>query len=205
MDKFTNRAQTALSDAQSLALSLDHSQVESAHLLAVLLDAQDQLATNLVTRAGGRAKGLRQAVADYLEDRPKIGASTGEVNISQDLARTLGRADASATKASDKFISVDRVLVALSEDSTLSGMFKTAGVSSDALLAAVDAQRDGETVDEANAEDTQGALSKYTLDLTERAADGKLDPVIGRDEEIRRTVQVLQRRTKNNPVLIGEP
>ena len=150
-------------------------------------------------------RGLRQAVADYLEDRPKIGASTGEVNISQDLARTLGRADASATKASDKFISVDRVLVALSEDSTLNGMFKAAAVSSGALLAAVDAQRDGDTVDEANAEDTQGALSKYTLDLTERAADGKLDPVIGRDEEIRRTVQVLQRRTKNNPVLIGEP
>ncbi|MCR9261339.1 MAG: ATP-dependent chaperone ClpB [Pseudomonadaceae bacterium] len=205
MDKFTNRAQTALSDAQSLALSLDHSQVESAHLLAVLLDAQDQLAANLVARSGGRAKSLRQAVADYLEDRPKIGSTTGEVNVSQDLARTLGRADASATKAADKFISVDRVLVALAEDSTLSAMFKDAGVSSGALLAAVDAQRDGETVDEANAEDTQGALSKYTLDLTERAADGKLDPVIGRDEEIRRTVQVLQRRTKNNPVLIGEP
>lgn len=205
MDKFTNRAQTALADAQSLALSLDHTQVESAHLLAVLLDAQDQLAINLVNRAGGRAIVLRQAVADYLENRPKIGSSTGEVNVSQDLARTLGRADAASTKATDKFISVDRVLVALTEDAALSTMFKNAGASTQALLAAVEAQRDGDTVEEANAEDTQGALGKYTIDLTELAADGKLDPVIGRDEEIRRTVQVLQRRTKNNPVLIGEP
>ncbi len=148
---------------------------------------------------------LRQAVADYLENRPKIGSSTGEVNVSQDLARTLGRADAASTKASDKYISVDRVLVALTEDAALSTMFKNAGCSTQALLSAVEAQRDGETVEEANAEDTQGALGKYTIDLTERAADGKLDPVIGRDEEIRRTVQVLQRRTKNNPVLIGEP
>ncbi len=204
-DKFTNRTQEALAQAQSLALGLDHTQIEPLHLLSVLLDADDQLAANLITRAGGNAPALRQKVAADLGDLPKIGSATGEVGLSQSLARVLGKADAAAQKAGDKYISVDRVLLALADDSGLSAMLKSAGVTSEALQAAVDAQRNGATVEEANAEDVQDALKKYTIDLTERATAGKLDPVIGRDDEIRRTVQVLQRRTKNNPVLIGEP
>ncbi len=204
-DKFTNRTQEALAQAQSLALGMDHTQIEPLHVLSVLLDAEDQLAINLINRAGGQAQVLRQSVAGALGELPKIGSATGEVGLSQGLARVLGKADAGAQKAGDKFISVDRVLLALAEDPGLTALFKTSGVTCDALQAAVDAQRNGATVEEANAEDVQDALNKYTIDLTERAAAGKLDPVIGRDDEIRRTVQVLQRRTKNNPVLIGEP
>ena len=204
-EKFTHRAQAAIADAQSLALGADHTQVEAAHLLAVLLDAEDKLAAGLISRAGGDAGVLRQTVADYLDNRPTIGSSTGEVTFAQDVARVLGRADAAAQKAGDKFIAVDRILLSLAEEQTLQALFSAAGVTHQSLLAAVDAQRNGETVEDANAEDVQEALSKYTIDLTARAAEGKLDPVIGRDEEIRRTVQVLQRRTKNNPVLIGEP
>jgi ATP-dependent Clp protease ATP-binding subunit ClpB len=204
-EKFTHRAQAALADAQSLALGADHTQVEAAHLLAVLLDAEDKLAAGLVNRAGGNAGVLRQTVADYLDNRPTIGSSTGDVTFAQDFARVLGRADAAAQKAGDKFIAVDRILLSLAEEKTLQDQFSAAGVTPQSLQAAVDAHRNGETVEDANAEDVQEALSKYTIDLTARAAEGKLDPVIGRDEEIRRTVQVLQRRTKNNPVLIGEP
>jgi len=204
-DKFTQRVQVALSDAQSLALGADHPQVEAAHLLAVLLDAEDTLAVGLISRAGGDANVLRRAVADYLKDRPTVGTNTGEVGISQDLARVIGRADACAQKAGDKFVAVDRILLSLAQETTLTPLLTAAGLTYDGLQAAVDTQRNGETVEDANAEDVQEALSKYTVDLTARAAEGKLDPVIGRDEEIRRTVQVLQRRTKNNPVLIGEP
>ena len=205
IDKLTNRAQGLLADAQSMALGMDHTQIEPAHLLAVMLDAQDPLAASLVGKAGGQLQVLRQGVADILAGLPKIGTSTGEVGASQDLMRTLGRADAAAQKAGDKFVAVDQLLIALAGDGALAPVFKQAGLSADALGAAMQAQRNGDTVDEANAEDVQGALSKYTIDLTERATSGKLDPVIGRDEEIRRAVQVLQRRTKNNPVLIGEP
>ncbi len=204
-DKFTNRTQEALAQAQSLALGMDHTQIEPVHVLSVLLDAEDQLAINLINRAGGQAQTLRQSVAGALGELPKIGSATGEVGLSQGLARVLGKADAGAQKAGDKFISVDRVLLALAEDPGLTPLFKSSGVTCEALQAAVNAQRNGATVEEANAEDVQDALNKYTIDLTERAAAGKLDPVIGRDDEIRRTVQVLQRRTKNNPVLIGEP
>jgi len=204
-EKFTHRAQAALADAQSMALGADHTQVEAAHLLAVLLDAEDKLASNLINRAGGDAGVLRQRLSEYLDNRPTIGSNTGEVTVAQDFARVLGKADVCAQKAGDKFIAVDRILLAVAEESALAGMFSAAGVTTDALNAAVQAQRNGETVEDANAEDVQEALSKYTVDLTARAAEGKLDPVIGRDEEIRRTVQVLQRRTKNNPVLIGEP
>ena len=205
IDKFTNRAQAALADAQSLALGADHTQVEPAHVLAVLLGSEDALCASIVNQAGGEASKLAAAVAEVLADLPKVGTSTGEVNISQDLARVLGKADACAQKSGDKFIAVDRLLLALAEDQKLASMFTNAGVNRDALAAAVESQRNGEAVEEANAEDVQGALTKYTIDLTERAVSGKLDPVIGRDDEIRRTVQVLQRRTKNNPVLIGEP
>ncbi len=204
-DKFTHRAQAALADAQSLALGADHTQVEAAHLLAVLLDAEDKLASNLISRAGGDAGKLRNSLAEHLENRPTLGANTGEVSVAQDLGRVLGKADAGAQKAGDKFIAVDWILLALAEENSLANLFSGAGITSQALEAAMLAQRDGDTVEDANAEDVQEALSKYTVDLTARAAEGKLDPVIGRDEEIRRTVQVLQRRTKNNPVLIGEP
>ena len=205
IDRLTNRAQSALADAQSMALGMDHTQIEPGHLLAVLLDAEDKLAASIINRAGGQAQSLRTGVGDLLTGLPKIGTGTGEVNASQDLARVLGKADACAQKAGDKFVAVDRVLLALAEDGKLTRLFGQAGVKQQALASAVEAQRNGETVEEANAEEVQGAQSKNTIDLTERAASGKLDPVIGRDDEIRRTVQVLQRRTKNNPVLIGEP
>ena len=205
IDKLTNRAQSALADAQSMALGMDHTQIEPVHLLAALLDAEDKLAASIINRAGGQAQRLRTGVGDLLSALPKIGTGTGEVNASQALARVLGKADACAQKAGDKFVAVDRLLLALAEDERLHGLFAQADIEHQALAGAVDALRNGEKVEEANAEDVQGALSKYTIDLTERAASGKLDPVIGRDDEIRRTVQVLQRRTKNNPVLIGEP
>ncbi len=202
-DKLTNRVQSALAEAQSLALGMDHAQIEPAHLLHSLLD--DDLVTGLISRAGGDAQVLATQLQQVLKDLPKLGKGTGEVGLSQGLARVLGRADAAAQKAGDEFIAVDRVLVSLAGDPALADAFSRAAISEAALSAALDAQRDGATTDEANAEEVQGALAKYTIDLTERATQGKLDPVIGRDEEIRRTVQVLQRRTKNNPVLIGEP
>ncbi len=148
---------------------------------------------------------LGQEAETLLGNVATLGQATGDITISQALARVMAKADAGAQKQGDEYVAVDRVLLALASDTQLASVFTKAGVSQAALEAAVDAQRDGSKVDQANAEEVQGALAKYTIDLTERASSGKLDPVIGRDEEIRRTVQVLQRRTKNNPVLIGEP
>ncbi len=206
LEKFTHRMQAALADAQSLALGSNHTQVEAEHLMAVLLDADDRMAGTIVQRAGGDTAKLRSSIQERLGALPTLqGGGDAGLGTSPELARALGRADVIAKDRGDKFISVDIVLLALASGGQIEQLVAQAGLSKAALEAAIEAQRDGDTVDEANAEETAEALSKYTIDLTERAAEGKLDPVIGRDEEIRRTVQVLQRRTKNNPVLIGEP
>ena len=204
-DKFTNRVRGALGDAQSLAIEQGHSQIDALHLLIVLLESNEPGVHELLQRAGGDAARLLQSATNKLTDLPKLAKAQGEVSIAPNLARVLAKADRASTTSGDQYIAVDRVLCALAEDETLASLFTQAGVAAASLQAALTAQRDGSTVDQENAEDTQGALQRYTVDLTERALQGKLDPVIGRDEEIRRTVQVLQRRTKNNPVLIGEP
>ncbi len=204
-EKFTQRALTALSDAHSLALRLDHTQVECAHLLSALLDAVDKTVSELVKASGGDAQKLHGSLRRCLEGFGKVSTPTGEVGITQDLSRVLGCAEVDAQKAGDKFIAVDRLLLALAQNRAISKLLREAGVSAQRLEQTVQLQRNGDTVQDSNAEELQQALAKYTLDLTARAAAGKLDPVIGRDEEIRRTLQVLQRRTKNNPVLIGEP
>lgn len=204
-EKFTQRALTALSDAHSLALRLDHTQVECAHLLSALLDAVDKTVSELVKASGGDAQKLHGSLRRCLEEFGKVSTPTGEVGITQDLSRVLGCAEVDAQKAGDKFIAVDRLLLALAQNRAISKLLREAGVSAQRLEQTVQLQRNGDTVQDSNAEELQQALAKYTLDLTARAAAGKLDPVIGRDEEIRRTLQVLQRRTKNNPVLIGEP
>ena len=204
-EKFTQLALTALSDAHSLALRLDHTQVECAHLLSALLDAVDKTVSELVKASGGDAQKLHGSLRRCLEGFGKVSTPTGEVGITQDLSRVLGCAEVDAQKAGDKFIAVDRLLLALAQNRAISKLLREAGVSAQRLEQTVQLQRNGDTVQDSNAEELQQALAKYTLDLTARAAAGKLDPVIGRDEEIRRTLQVLQRRTKNNPVLIGEP
>jgi ATP-dependent Clp protease ATP-binding subunit ClpB len=205
LDKLTNRLQAALADAQSLALGRDHTQVELVHLTTVLLDADDKLALRILTKAGARVEDLRAALSKLLENRATLTGGNAELAMGQDLARALAKADVIAQKRGDKFVSIDVMLLAIAADDVIGKLLATCGASVSAIEAAIEAQRNGETVTESNAEDTQEALAKYTIDLTERAKQGKLDPVIGRDEEIRRTVQVLQRRTKNNPVLIGEP
>ncbi|NOX49665.1 MAG: AAA domain-containing protein, partial [Gammaproteobacteria bacterium] len=205
IEKLTQRMQAALADAQSLALGHDHSQVEPIHLLRVLLQSQDKLATQLIGRSGGRVEELLSKVDASVQARPQLGSAGSEVGVSPELHKVLAKADVAAQKAGDEYVALDRVLLALVEDPHLRSMFEQVGVNTSALASAVEVQRNGEKVTDSNAEETQGALAKYTIDLTEQASLGKLDPVIGRDDEIRRTVQVLQRRTKNNPVLIGEP
>ena len=204
-DKFTNRMQAALVDAQSKALARDHSQIEPLHLLLALLESKEPVTIAVLSRAGGDISVLQTLTETKVNELPTVGQPNGEIGISGALARILARAEQSATQAGDQYIAVDCVLLELFSNDQLNTLFEQANLSQASVKAAVESQRDGATVDESNAEDLQGALAKYTVDLTERAQAGKLDPVIGRDEEIRRTVQVLQRRTKNNPVLIGEP
>ena len=204
-DKFTNKVRSALGDAQSVALDQAHAQIEPLHLLLVLVEQPDQMVAELLKAAGGDPASLLQSCQQQLQELPKLGKAQGDISVSTALTRVLARADRAATSGGDQYIAVDRIICALAEDDSLAPLFGAAGMSAAGLNAAMQAQRDGATVEQENAEDTQGALQRYTVDLTERAIQGKLDPVIGRDEEIRRTVQVLQRRTKNNPVLIGEP
>ena len=204
-DKLTERTQTILADAQSMALAMDHSQIEPVHILAVMLEDDNLPVRGVIERCGGQVAKLRESVDQRVKGLPKLAQGSGEITIAPNLQRVFAKAEMEAKQAGDQFIAYDRLLSALCEDSTIAQLFAAAGVVADALKAALATQRDGATADTPNAEDVQDALGKYTVDLTERAADGKLDPVIGRDDEIRRTVQVLQRRTKNNPVLIGEP
>jgi ATP-dependent Clp protease ATP-binding subunit ClpB len=206
-DRYTDRAKGFVQSAQSLALRENHQQVTPEHLLKVLLDDPEGLASGLIARAGGNPKVALQAVERSLAKKPKVTGGSGQVYVSPELARLFDSAEKLADKASDKFVTVERLLLALAlDDSTDAGKaLREAGVTADKLNAAINDLRKGRTADTESAEQSYDALKRYSRDLTEAAAAGKLDPVIGRDEEIRRTIQVLSRRTKNNPVLIGEP
>src|SRR5580700_985867 len=206
MDKLTSRFQQALADAQSLALGRDHQQLEPAHVMLALLDASGGTVRPLLMKAGADTNKLRAGLLTLLDGMPKVEGTPGEIHVSNDLNRVLNVTDKLAQKRGDQFISSELFVLAAFEDkAALARVLKDAGAVRGAIEKAIDEVRGGEKVTDANAEEQRGALEKYTLDLTARAESGKLDPVIGRDEEIRRTIQVLGRRTKNNPVLIGEP
>ena len=206
MDKLTNPLQQALGDAQSLAVGRDHSMIEPAHLLSAFLNQSGGAITPLLRKTGANLAALNRSVADVLAKVPVLADTTGDVQGSQALGRLLNRADKLAQDRDDAFISSDIVLLAMVEKSSpLSRMMVDAGISERALKSAIEQVRGNDSVQSADAEEHRQALEKYTVDLTARAEAGELDPVIGRDDEIRRTIQVLQRRTKNNPVLIGEP
>ncbi|WP_448109352.1 ATP-dependent chaperone ClpB [Pseudomonas azerbaijanoccidentalis] len=206
IDRLTSKLQLALSDAQSLAVGLDHPAIEPAHLMQALLEQQGGSIKPLLMQVGFDVNSLRKELTKELDQLPKIQNPTGDVNMSQDLARLLNQADRLAQQKGDQFISSELVLLAaMDENSKLGKLLLGQGVSKKALENAINNLRGGEAVNDPNHEEARQALDKYTVDLTKRAEDGKLDPVIGRDDEIRRTIQVLQRRTKNNPVLIGEP
>jgi len=206
MDKLTSKLQQALADGQSLAVGRDHSQIEPLHILHALLDQQGGSTRHLLESAGLDVREIRNRLLKALENLPTVGEATGEVPPSQALGKVLNLADKQAQQRGDGFISSELfVLAALQDKSEAGKILKEAGASRDNLTAAIDKLRGGESVDDAGAEEQRGALEKYTIDLTERAEQNKLDPVIGRDEEIRRVIQVLSRRTKNNPAMVGDP
>ncbi|WP_272694859.1 ATP-dependent chaperone ClpB [Providencia sp. PROV144] len=206
LDRLTNKFQQALADAQSLALGRENQFIEPIHLLSALYNQEGGTVRPLLTTLGVNAVQFQQKVEDALGRLPQVQGVAGDVQPSSDLMRHLNLCDQLAQKHGDEFISSELFLVAaLEANTTLADMLKAAGVNKDNLKKAIEQMRGGEKVNDQSAEDQRQALKKYTVDLTERAEQGKLDPVIGRDEEIRRTIQVLQRRTKNNPVLIGEP
>jgi len=207
MDKLTSKFQLALADAQSLALGRDHAMIDPVHLLSAMLDQEGGGIRPLLQSAGVSLAGLRSALTEKLEQLPSVsGGQAGDVNVSNDLARLLNLCDKIAQKRGDQYIASELfLLAALEAKGELATLLQQHGVNRQAIEQAIDKARGGEAVNDPNAEDQRQALDKYTIDLTARAESSKLDPVIGRDEEIRRTIQVLQRRTKNNPVLIGEP
>ena len=205
-DKLTTKFQQALADAQSLAVGADHAYIEPQHVLLALLNQDDGGTASLLQRAGVSLHGLKNALQQSLQRLPKIEGTGGEVGLSRDLNNLLNITDKASQKHGDAYIASEMLLLALAEDKGETGrLLKENGLNKKALEQAIEAVRGGESVQNAEAEGSREALKKYTLDLTERARLGKLDPVIGRDDEIRRAIQVLQRRTKNNPVLIGEP
>ena len=202
LDLYSDRAKQAVQSAQSLALARRHQQFAPEHLLKVLLEERDGLARNLITAAGGNA----QAAETALAKRAQVTGGTGQLYLDGDTARTFAAAEAASKQAGDAFVTTERLLAALArEGGAAAEALKTAGVTADKLDAAIADLRKGKTADSASAEEGYDALKRYARDLTQAVRDGKVDPVIGRDEEIRRTIQVLARRTKNNPVLIGEP
>ncbi|MGV8805801.1 MAG: Clp protease N-terminal domain-containing protein, partial [Polaromonas sp.] len=203
-DKLTTKFQEALSDAQSLALGNDNGYIEPVHLLAAML-RQDDGPRALLERAGVNVNGLTQAADAGVKKLPSV-AGQDQITVGQELAKLLQATEKEAIKRNDQFIAGELFLLALTDSKNEAGrLAKENGLSRKSLEAAIDAVRGGQNVNSADAEGQREALKKYCLDLTERARLGKLDPVIGRDDEIRRAIQVLQRRTKNNPVLIGEP
>jgi ATP-dependent Clp protease ATP-binding subunit ClpB len=205
-DKLTTKFQQALADAQSKALANDNGFIEPQHLLSALLEQDDGGTASILSRAGVAVPRLKQALASSIGRLPKVEGQGGEITVSRDLNSLLNLTDKEATKRGDQFIASELFLLALADDKSETGrLLKDAGLTRKALETAIESVRGGGSVDSQEAEGQREALKKYTIDLTERARDGKLDPVIGRDDEIRRTVQILQRRTKNNPVLIGEP
>jgi ATP-dependent Clp protease ATP-binding subunit ClpB len=203
-DRFTTKLQEALAEAQSAALGHDNPYIEPQHLLAALLE--DEGIAGLVAKAGGNRNALRKSLTDSISRLPKVEGTPGEVHISRELTQLLNVADKEAQKRGDQYIASELFLLAAASDKGETGrLLKSAGVTKAALEKAIQEVRGGENVSSQQGEEQRQALTKYTLDLTERARQGKLDPVIGRDDEIRRCIQILQRRTKNNPVLIGEP
>lgn len=202
-EKFTNRLQQALSDAQSLAIGKDHTAIEGIHLLATLLEEASNI--SLLQQAGANLRDLQSKLQQALSDAPTLANPTGDINLSPDAVKALNLADSFAQKAGDEFLSTDWLMLGLTEVGATKTLLNSVGVTSSSLRSVIDKIRGDEKVMSNNHEDQRDSLNKYTIDLTERALAGKLDPVIGRDDEILRTVQVLSRRTKNNPVLIGEP
>ncbi len=206
MDKFTSRLQSALADAQSMAVGRDHTQIEPVHLLLALLNQQGGTLTPLLSQAGINLPALRNELNSIYEGLARLQDGSGEIALSQELARVLNVADKLSQERKDQFISSELVLLAMAQDKGSVGeALRKAGATKALLNKHIDEVRGGQSVNDPNAEDQRQALEKYTIDLTARAESGKLDPVIGRDDEIRRVVQVLSRRTKNNPALIGEP
>ncbi|MBN8726596.1 MAG: ATP-dependent chaperone ClpB [Xanthomonadales bacterium] len=206
MDKLTSRFQQALADAQSLAVGRDNNMLEPAHLMAALLDQQGGSTVPMLAQAGANVPALRTRVGQIIERLPKVSGQEGNINVSNELGRLLNLTDKLAQQRGDAFIASELfVLAALDDRGELGAALKAAGAHRENLEAVVERMRGGESVQSESAEEQRQALEKYTIDLTARSETGKLDPVIGRDEEIRRVIQVLQRRTKNNPVLIGEP
>ncbi len=206
MDKLTAKFQLALAEAQSLAVGRDNPEITPLHTMKALLDQEGGTVGHLLTQAGVNVPALRSQLDHALDNLATIGDATGDVRVSQELSRLLNLTDKLAQKRKDQYISSELFLLAALEDKgELGKLLKGAGASKQAVEQAIDNVRGGQSVNDPNAEEQRQALEKYTIDLTERAEQGKLDPVIGRDDVIRRTIQVLQRRTKNNPVLIGEP
>ncbi len=206
IDRFTSSLQGALADAQSLAVGRDHQMIEPEHLLAAMLAQQGGAVRPLLSQAGANVPALEQRLNEALAKLPQVQGAAGDVHVSNTLARVFNVADKLGQQRKDAYIASEVVLLAMLEVGGEAGRaLQASGLNKAALEAAIDQVRGGETVDDPEAEQSRQALERYTIDLTERAASGKLDPVIGRDDEIRRTIQVLQRRTKNNPVLIGEP
>ncbi|MFP5357709.1 MAG: Clp protease N-terminal domain-containing protein, partial [Gammaproteobacteria bacterium] len=206
MDKLTSRFQQALADSQSLALGRDHPAIEPVHVLSTLLTQEGGSTLPLLQNAGVAVDRLRAALSQALDRLPRLGQQDGNIQVSPELNRLLNLTDRLAQQRGDEFISSELFLLALCDDKGAAGeALRAAGARKPLLENAITQLRGGAKVDSAGAEDHRQALAKYTIDLTERATQGKLDPVIGRDEEIRRVIQVLSRRTKNNPALIGEP
>jgi len=206
IDKFTTKFQEALADAQSIAVGRDNQFIELAHLLAALVAQQDGSARSLLQRAGVNIQRLSSALEQAIARLPQVQGTDGQVQVGRDLGGLLNIADREAQKRGDEFVASEMFLLAVADDKGDAGRAaRDAGLTKSALTAAIEGVRGGAQVDSADAESQREALKKYTIDLTDRARQGKLDPVIGRDDEIRRTIQILQRRTKNNPVLIGEP
>jgi ATP-dependent Clp protease ATP-binding subunit ClpB len=206
MDKLTTKFQMALAEAQSMAVGRDHQFIEPTHLLLALLNQEGGSVRPLLEKAGANVSKLRSELMAALDRLPKVEGTAGEVHVSNDLSRLLNVTDKLAQQRGDEYIASELFVLAAFEDrGTLKTILRDSNAVRGAVEKAIEELRGDEKVKDPNAEESRQALEKYTVDLTERAEQGKLDPVIGRDDEIRRTIQVLQRRTKNNPVLIGEP
>jgi ATP-dependent Clp protease ATP-binding subunit ClpB len=206
LEKFTDRARGFLQAAQTIAQREDHQKLMPEHLLKALLDDEQGMAASLIGRAGGAPERVREKLEATLGKMPKVTGDAGQLYLDGQTAKVLGEAEKLAQKAGDSFVAVERILTALAMvKSGAKDALDAGAVNAQALNAAINDLRKGRTADSAGAEDSYEALKKYARDLTEAAREGKIDPIIGRDEEIRRAMQVLSRRTKNNPVLIGEP
>lgn len=206
MDKLTTNFQLALQEAQSMAVGKDHQFIEPVHLMAAMLNQENSAVANLYLRAGADVNSMKQRIQDVIDRLPSVSGTAGEVHLSNSLSNLLNVTDKLSQQRGDEYIASEMfALAALEDKGELGKLLKQSGINKEQLTAALEKMRAGENVNDPNAEETRQALDKYTIDLTERAEQGKLDPVIGRDDEIRRAIQVLQRRTKNNPVLIGEP